>query len=134
MSVDPQAAAAALLGQQAQTVGGVDSAGIYGDQAGAAQHAPGQSDAAVAAGLVAQGAQPASVDVGALQARLEQLEKKQAADAQAAAVAAEAAAPKPPTLLEIASNLAPSLAHAFQVVEERLGKLEGGDKPAPEPQ
>lgn len=127
MSVDPQAAVASeLAGGLAQHDD--TAAGIYGDPAGASVSAPPQSDAQVAAGLVAAGAQAASGDVSGLQAQIDALNARLAAADQAKADAAAAAEPKPPVLDEVIgalSGVAPAISHAFQVVAARIDALEG---------
>ena len=135
MSIGPEDAVQAVRDQLsgvAGGVGGTDSAGIYGDPAGAAQHAPPQSPADVAAGLHAQGGAPAAPDVSqllaAVQAQAEQLRKLQEQiDArQAAEAIAEAT---PPSLLEAlgSSAVGGAVAHLFQIVDARLSALEGKD-------
>lgn len=133
-SPEAQAAVRATLAGQAQGVGGTDSAGIYGDVAGASQVTPAQSPEQIAADLAAKGAQPATGDTDAilaqLQAQIAALQK--AADDRAASEqqAAADAAPKPPVLQEVIGALSgqpAGIVHAFQVIaghlEELLGKL-----------
>lgn len=134
--VDPndpavQAAVQQLLAQQAQGVGGTDSAGIYGDQAGASQVTPEQTPAQTGQALLAAGGtpNPPGLDalVASLQAQIDQMNAKLADQAKEAAAAAEAAAPKPPSLADVidSSSFSSAVAHAFRVVEERLAALEG---------
>lgn len=111
------------VGQIAQTVGGTDVAGIYGDPAGASQSTPAQSPAEVAQGLVAAGGQAASPDVAALLARIEAMEAANKAAADKAAADAKAAEPKPPVLEEIlaaVTGASPGVVHALTVIAERL--------------
>lgn len=128
---EAQAAAEQQVAGIAASAGGQDSAGIYGDPAGAAEHAPAQSPEQVASDLVNAGAQPAAPDVSellaAVQAQAAQLAAlQQKIDAQAAQVAAGEAEAKPPSLLEaLASSVVGSqVAHLFGIVEERLSALE----------
>lgn len=109
-------------------VTGTDSAGIYGDPAGAAQHAPAQSPEQTAADLAAAGAEAHSVDAEALLRRIQALE----AERDAAAAANAPAPPVPYNLGQVVLGQAPSIVHAFELVEERLAALEnpGGDAEA----
>jgi hypothetical protein len=122
--IDPaaeQAAVQAGLAEQAGAVGGTDSAGIYGDPAGAGQHAAGQTAEQAAQNLIAAGAAPHEVDVHALLERIQALES---AAAEAAALVAPAEA-VPLKLAEIvAGAAAPAVVHAFELTEERLHALE----------
>ena len=130
-STEEQAAVQSQLGQQAQSAGGdPTAAGIYGDTAGASQHAPPQSQAQVAQGLIAQGGSATSVDAEALLAQLQAL-AAQVADLQAAKQAADVAAhvaqSRPPVLDEILgalSGVTPGIVHALSVVGERVDAIE----------
>ena len=133
MTIGPDEAAQAARDQLsgvAASVGGQDVAGVYGDPAGASQHAPAQSPEQVASGLAAAGGQAAAPDVAALlaavQAQADQLRKLQEhIDArQAAEQIAEAT---PPSLLEAlgSSAVGSQVAHLFAIVEARLSALEG---------
>ena len=125
VSPEAQAAVQASLAAQAATVGGTDSAGIYGDVAGASQQSPPQSEAQVAADLQAAGAQPAQGNVADLQAQIDALNARLQADADAKAQAAADAAPKAPVLEEIIGALSGAgagVVHAFTVIAERLDK------------
>lgn len=121
---DVQAQTAALIGQQAAGVAGDPSAaGIYGDVAGASQHAPAQTQEQVAQGLQAAGGQAASADVTALLERIQALETANAEAASAQAKAEEDAKPKPPILEEIVSALSgasPGIVHALSVIAGRM--------------
>lgn len=132
MSISPeeaQQAARDQLGGVAASVGGQDVAGIYGDPAGASQHAAPQAPEDVAAGLAAAGGAPAAPDVSALlkavQAQADQLAAlQQQIDARTAAE--QITPPTPPSLVEIVASSAvgSAVAHAFSVVEDRLAAIE----------
>jgi hypothetical protein len=110
---DPVADAAirVQLADQAKTVTGTPSAGVYGDQAGAEQ-APQQMDLAAAKAVV--------VDAEALLARIQELEARQ----QAAEDAANPPPAPPDTSLHMDAN-APGYLHAFKdKVEGRLAAVE----------
>jgi hypothetical protein len=103
----PDAAVQAQLAAQATGVTGQPSAGIYGDPAGA--QAP-----AAAVDMVAAGAAPVAVDAAALLARVQQLE------ADAAAARPAVVPYVPPKASDLVAHLGGSLAHAFQLIENRL--------------
>jgi hypothetical protein len=127
--IDPaaeQAAVQAGLAEQAGSVGGTDSAGIYGDPAGAGQHAAGQTAEEAARNLLAAGAVPHEVDVMEMLERIRALE----ADRDALIAAAAPAPVVPLKLAEIVLGQAPSVVHAFELAEERLHALEHPDADA----
>lgn len=133
MTVSPdeaQAAAAQQVEGIAATAGGQDSAGIYGDPAGAGQHAEPQSPAQVASDLVNAGGQPAAPNVDELMAlvqgyaeQLKAVQEQINAQAEAQATAED----KPPSLLEAlaSSSVGSQVAHLVGIIEERLAALEG---------
>lgn len=130
-SQDQNQAIAEQLQAQATGVQGTDSAGIYGDPAGAAQHAPVQPQEQVAADLVAAGSKPAEVDTAALLEQLQALAAKVADLQSQGTVVSASASAKPPVLDEVInalSGVTPGIVHAFQLVAARIDALEG--KPA----
>jgi len=126
-SAEQTAEVEAQLRGQATVVQGQDSAGIYGDVAGASQRSAPQSDQEVAEELQAKGAKATEVDVAAL---MEQMQKMQAdlAALQSAAPATPAEyLARPPVLEEVHSSLsghAPGIVHAFELIAARLTAIE----------
>jgi len=108
-----QAAAAAQLGEQAATVTGTPSAGIYGDPAGASQPTGQTVDLSKATATAA--------DVEKLLADLQELQAK----AQAAVDAANPPPAPPDDSLHVESNAPAWLADLVAKIEKRLAKLEG---------
>jgi hypothetical protein len=108
-AAEAQAAVQAQLGQQAQAVTGTDSAGIYGDPAGASQPASLVPDMSRA--------QPMVADPEALMARIAALE--------AAAKANEPAPPPPPDNSLRAEANSPGWLHDLAAkIETRLSAIE----------
>lgn len=129
-TAEQTAAVAEQLQGQAAGVAGTDSAGIYGDPAGASQHSAPQTEQQVATELAAKGGAATSVDTEALlkqvQQMAEQLARLQAAQTDAASAAA-LAEPKPPVLDEVLtalSGVSPGIVHAIVLVGERLTAIE----------
>jgi hypothetical protein len=108
-----QAAAQAQLAEQAQTVTGTPSAGVYGDPAGAAQPS--------SAGFDLSKATAAAADVEKLLADLQALQVK----AQAAVDAANPPPPPPDDTLHVENNAPSWMADLVRKIEKRLAALEG---------
>jgi hypothetical protein len=111
--IDPAADAAirVQMAEQAQTVTGTPSAGVYGDVAGA-EAPPQQMDLSAAKAVV--------TDAEALLKRIQELEARQ----QAAEDAANPPPPEPDTKLYVDGN-APGWLHALVAkLEDRLSAIE----------
>ena len=123
-SPEAQAAVRAYIAAQSQAATGADVAGIYGDVAGASQHAPDQTPEEIAAGLAAKGAKPAAADPDALMAMIERM-AAELADLKAKTLPAEPEPVEPLKLTQIvAGKVSAPVAHAFDYLEERVRALE----------
>jgi hypothetical protein len=124
---EQNAVVADQIGEQAASVTGTDSAGIYGDVAGASQRSAPQTEAEVAEDLQARGGKATEVDTEALLKQLQDLAAQVAMLQNAGAVIIRDSTPVPPVLEEVhgaLSGVSPGIVHAFELIAGRLAALE----------